>query len=212
MTMAFEGPIALNLRLVVKPEHKAAMLESLKTGQENTYKETGSLQFTFGQDVDNPNVLHVHEQYKTRDDLSFHEDTPYCKEAYEWIEEAQPLAEDMVYQKYTCTHDAEEKSPPRKGAYCLNVECRLRPSCRESYIALMTTHQQKSRSEPHCLQFDWGQSANDPNVMHIHEEYSEKAGYLEHEESPHFHKFMKYIEDEDPFVEPNVVSFFTTIA
>jgi len=208
------GPVALNVKFVLKPEtSKSAFLTALKLDQEQTLaKEPGALQFVIGQDDCDDNAIHLHEQYKTEEDLEYHRSTPHFIEFIKYTMDNDVFGEDPVIDTFACQHDNDDDTPtkisPRK-AYCLNVESCIKPEFRQDFLKLMASHQANSRAEPLCFQFDWGESPETPNCFYMHEEYHGVEGYKAHETSLHFDKFMVFNKRE-PYSKPQVVSFYKT--
>ncbi|KAG7373406.1 antibiotic biosynthesis monooxygenase [Nitzschia inconspicua] len=206
------GIIALNVKMVVKPEHKESLLKVLEAdakGSRNT--EPGCLQFLVGTDVDDPNTLFLHEQYKSQADFDVHGATPHLQAVFDFLKDHDPLIEPMVGQIYKCHHDPVKIDNSQFSAFCLNVEACVKPELRDDFIELMTSHQQNSKAEPLCRQFDWGVSVEDPNSFHMHEEYKGKQGFDAHERSQHFAKFIQFIEEKQPCTKPPVVQFYNTL-
>lgn len=77
-TLAFSGPIALNVRVAVKPERRDEFLKVIqKDAQQTVAAEPEALQFTLGEDTETPNVFYFHEQYKNMEALEYHKKTPH---------------------------------------------------------------------------------------------------------------------------------------
>jgi len=214
--MSADGPVALNIRFVLRPSeqaqsNKSNFVSALQQDQEATLsKESGALQFVIGQDVNNDRVIHLHEQYKSAADLEHHRQTPHFAafEAYAQNCLSEKDEDSTVLNEFQCAH-TPVKILPRK-AYCLNVESCIKPDFRDDFVALMEIHQQKSRAEPGNLQFDWGESVAVPNTFYMHEEYASRNAYEAHEAAPHFASFMEF-NAREPYSKPQVVSFFESI-
>ena len=78
-------------------------------------------------------------------------------------------------------------------------------------MELMKSHQQNSQVEELCLQFHWGVSPDTPKSFYMHEEYANRKGFDEHAGSNHFARFMKFNEEKQPYIKPQVVGFYETI-
>lgn len=204
------GPVALNVKFVLKPEaNRAAFFAALSVDQEQTLAtEPGALQFAIGQDDKDPNTIHLHEQYKSKQDFEYHNTTPHFKDFIQYVTENDVCAEDILINEYQCQHSPVKYKP--REAFCLNVESCIKPEFRQDFLSLMTSHQENSQNEPQCLQFDWGESPETPNSFYMHEEYDGIDGYKAHEASSHFAKFMVFNKRE-PYSKPQVVSFYKTI-
>ena len=209
--MAFSGPIGLNVKVNIKPERRQDFLTIIQKDAEQTLAtEPGALQFTIGEDVVTPNVFHFHEQYKTMADFEFHQATPHFKE---WIDfqATNPFVEDVVASIYQCNHDPTVI--PVRTAYCLNVQLCINPAVREEFMEVILNNQDGSRNkEPLCLQYDFGEDVDNPNVFHFHEQYAEdEAGFNAHAVAPHFVKWEEFVAKDDVFTELPVVSFLRTL-
>ena len=190
----------------MKPESSEAFLAAIEADARGTRdNEPGALQFVLGQNVDDANAFHLHEQYKSKADLDHHESTPHFNTFVEFVKSADPFSAPMIVEKYECAH--EPKVNPPRSAYCLNVESCIKAEFRDEFIALMKTHQASSQAEPGCVQFDWGESLETPSTFFIHEQYKDKAAYDAHEKTPHFGKFGVF-NAKDPYSKPQVVSFY----
>lgn len=200
--------LAKNVQVDVKPDRVDEFLALIQNVRDRTMAtESGALQYVIGRDVNNPNVIHLHEQYKTLDDSAHHENTEHYQELMAFAA-TDPLSTPLVLEKYSCAH-----APvviPSRPAFCLNVESCIKPEFRDEFLTLMKSHQAKSQAEPACLQFDWGESIDTPNSFYIHEQYKDKSGFDAHESSPHFAKFGEF-NAKDPYSKPQVVSFYNTI-
>lgn len=166
------------------------------------------MQFAIGQDVSNERIFHLHEQYKSEADLEFHQTAKHFKDFIQYTVDNDCFQEDIVLDTFACQHVPTKISP--REAYCLNVESCIKPEFREEFLSLMASHQEKSRAEPRCLQFDWGESPTTPNSFYMHEEYDGLEGYKAHEASSHFEKFMVFNKKKEPYSKPQVVSFYKT--
>jgi quinol monooxygenase YgiN len=209
---SFNGVIALNVKAVVRPDKLDGLLEVLKKDALGSRREEpGCIQFIVGIDENDPNIVHVHEQYKTMEDLDFHNTTPHMAAIVAFVQEDDPLTEPLSIKTYRCDHLPFIYEHNQRQTFCLNVESCIKPELREEYIELMKSHQALSKQEPLCLQFDWGVSTEDPNCFYIHEEYDGRKGFEEHEASEHFAKFTKFNNEKQPYSKPQNVEFFTTI-
>lgn len=201
---------ALNVRFQLEDGQRNAFLDAIKEDQEHTLSdEANALQFVVGQDVDNPNIIYLHEQYVSQSDLDHHNETPHFKKFIQFVQSNG--ISDPVLDRFNCLHKPSGKISLRP-AFCLNVESCVKPEVRDKFTALMKRHQQLSLAEPGCLQFDWGVDAEDPNTFYIHEEYQSKKDYDDHEMTFHFDTFMKFNSAKQPYSKPQVVGFYTQLA
>jgi quinol monooxygenase YgiN len=212
VSIIMSGPVALNVKFVLKPTaSRADFLDALRVDRDETLAtEPGSLLFVIGQDENDPHTIHLHEQYKSKSDLEYHNTTPHFKNFMEYISANDVCAdENILIHEYHCQHSPVKHHKPRE-AYCLNVESCIKPEFRQEFLQLIKSHQEKSRHEPKCLLFDWGESPETPNSFYMHEEYDGMDGYKAHEASAHFETFMVFNQQE-PYSKPQVVSFYKTI-
>ena len=204
--------VALNVKVVVKPEHRGEFLKLIKTdAQQSRTVEPGCLQFMAGKDVDDDNIFYLHEQYENQAALDFHNGTPHLQDVLKFVTDKDPLVEPIVINTYKCQHVPQKIDNSQFESYCLNVESCVKPELRDEFLELMTSHQLKSQAEQACLQFDWGVSNDDPNTFYIHEEYENKDGFDAHEQSTHFAKFIKFNDEKKPYTQPQVVQFYTNL-
>ena len=213
-TTAFSGPIALNVKVSVKPERREDFLNVIQYDAEQTLlTEPGALQFTVGEDVESANVFYFHEQYKTMKDVDFHKGTPHFQK---WVEfqATDPFTEALTVDLYQCNHDPTPV--PMRPAYCLNVQLCIQPDVRDEFLKVILNNQEGSRKEPLCLQYDFGENIQTPNVFHFHEQYTGeedgKEGFNAHTAAPHFAVWDEFAsKGAGVFVKDPVVNFFRTI-
>jgi quinol monooxygenase YgiN len=210
--LMFTGPIALNVKVSVKPERRAEFLEVITNDAKQTIAvEPGALQFALGEDVDEPNVFYFHEQYKTIGDVDFHKATPHFKEWNDFCA-TDPFVIPPVVHIFQCSHEAVKV--PMRPAFCLNVELCVQPELREEFLAVILNNQKGSQGdEPLCLQYDFGESLDTPNHFYFHEQYTGadagKEGFDAHKAAPHFAAWEVFAAT-NPFTKEPVVSFFRT--
>lgn len=188
------------------------VINALKIDQKGTYEnEDGALQFVIGiGDVTHSKkVVYLHEQYKTQSDLDIHNSSEHMNDIKNLINLGTVFDDNdgFVVNKYRCTHVAQ-RNEHKSGVFCLNIETNVKPEFRTEFIELMISHQMKSKNEPKCIQFDWGESADTPNAFYQHEQFADKDGFHCHESTAHFAKFAEF-NAKDPYTTPQNVSFFT---
>jgi quinol monooxygenase YgiN len=99
------GPaVALNVKFVLKPARRAEFLDVIQKDAMQTNKtEPGAFKFAVGQDTEDSNVFHLHEQYMTKEDYDYHQNTVHFVE-FKALSESDPFAEDPVVNVYQCQH------------------------------------------------------------------------------------------------------------
>jgi (4S)-4-hydroxy-5-phosphonooxypentane-2,3-dione isomerase len=208
----FTGPVALNVKISVKPERRAEFLQVISNDAKQTVAvEPGALQFALGEDVEEEHIFYFHEQYQTIGDFEFHKTTPHFKEWNDFCA-TDPFVTPPVVELFQCTHEAV-KVPPRP-AFCLNVELCIQPERREEFLTVILNNQNGSRGdEPLCLQYDFGESLEKPNHFYFHEQYTGaqdgKEGFEAHQAAPHFAAWEDFAAT-NPFTKDPVVAFFRT--
>lgn len=215
-TSAFSGPYCLNVRVDVKPDQRQAFLDAITNdGKQAIATEPNALQYVIGEDTETPNRFYLHEQYKTKADFEFHQTTEHYKQWKEFGATNDPWAEGTtpIVQFYQGSH--KERKVPIRPAFCLNVELCIKPEVRDKFIRVIENNQKGSNEEePLCLQYDWGESATDPNTFYFHEQYAGaedgKEGFDAHASAPHFLAWEEFAAT-DPFTSPPVVSFYKSI-
>jgi (4S)-4-hydroxy-5-phosphonooxypentane-2,3-dione isomerase len=213
--MAFSGPIALNVKVKVRPEHREEFVAVIQRDARETLRtEPGALQFVIGEDSEERNVFYFHEQYKSLDDVSYHKSTAHFQEWVEFQKLKDPFEEEtFVVNLYRCGH---EPTPVNRSqsVFCLNVQLCIRAEVREEFLQVIENNQNGSRGEdePLCLQYDFGEDLERPNVFHFHEEYIGKEGFDAHTSSPHFAAWEKFaVRGSSVFTEDPIVAFYKTI-
>jgi autoinducer 2-degrading protein len=204
--------VALNVKLVVKPERRVEFLDVIQMdGAKTLAKEPGALQFVVGEDTTSQDIFYLHEQYKSMEDFRYHEATPHFAKWKAFCATG-PFTEDPVVDIYNCAHDPVKV--PVRAAFSLNVELCIKAEVREEFLKVINNNQSGSRAEPLCLQYDYGESTTTPNSFYFHEQYTGeeegKKGFDAHAIAPHFVKWEEFAAT-DPFTKPPVVSFFKNI-
>ena len=208
--MAPQTFFALNAKLTLKPESKAGFLSVIRKDQAQTLAvESGSVHFVVGEDTSDPNVLFLHEQYKSYADYEFHNKTPHFAELAAFIGKNDPFLEDPMVHEYNLDNNNADRKNLESG-FCVHTETIVKPEHRDELLKLMRSYQSKIQVEGKCLQFDWGVSTKDPNAIYAHEKYADIDMYDAHWVSQSF-KAFKDFEDKEPYFKPQVVSYFNTI-
>jgi len=220
MSAAAKAILALNTKCIVKGEFLLDFQKALCSNAVQTLEEPGCLQIVVGKDANLPdkNVFYVHDQFVDLQAYQEHEGLPHFRDFLERVRpmlEAPPVSNKLLLHKddnngdSTASSAIQKPSPPT--TYCLNVESVIKPHLRDDFVQLLTNHAIHSRSEPACLQFDWGESLDAPNSFYMHEEYTDLAGFQAHTVSPHFARFVKFNKEQEPYEIPQVVDFYETI-
>jgi quinol monooxygenase YgiN len=72
--------IAVAARVAVKPEMREKAIAAASRMTAETHKEAGCIQYHFYTDIDDPNVLHVFEEWESDEALNAHLKTPHMAE------------------------------------------------------------------------------------------------------------------------------------
>ena len=192
----------------MKQDRKNDFLELIRENQRLTLEEPEALQYTVGQDIEDPNTFYIHEQFLSPEGFAFHRKTPHNAE-WQKFRSTDPFLETPVASFYHGTHEPEKV--PIREAYCLNVKLCIDPDKREEFLSVIENNAKGSNTlEPSCLQYIWGEDESIKNTFHFHEQYIGEQGFLEHKAAPHFDKWEQFV-TSNPFTEEPVVNFFRTI-
>lgn len=201
-------PFAINVQFRVKPERRQEFLRVMQSNIQQTLgKEPNALQFVLGQDLEQPDIYYLHEEYKTRHDhADLHSKTAYYDECMKFFA-TEPFSEPHQADEYYLAHDPpSEKVPSRHGTViCLNVELCIQPDVRDEFLRVIQNNKRGSDlDEPLCLQYSYGESIKQPNSFYFHEQYQGEEGLDAHNAAPHF-KVWEDFAVNDPFTKPPVV-------
>jgi quinol monooxygenase YgiN len=72
--------ITVAARVGIKPEQRAKAIAAASKMTAETHKEAGCIQYHFYTDIDDPNVLHVFEEWDSDAALNAHLETPHMAE------------------------------------------------------------------------------------------------------------------------------------
>ncbi|CAB9510400.1 expressed unknown protein [Seminavis robusta] len=206
-------PHCINLKCKVKQSFRDEFLALVKDNQIRTLEdEPDALEYVVGEDVEEPNVFYIHEQFETLEAFAFHRETPHNKN-WQKFKTNDPFSEQPVASFYDGTHKATKV--PIRDAYCLNVQLCVDPKYREEFLEVIANNARGSiEEEPLCLQYVWGEDCAIPNTFHFHEQYvgSEdgKEGFVAHSKTKHFEAWENFV-TKDPFTKPPVVQFYKTL-
>lgn len=200
----------LNVAFHVKPERRDEFLEVFSNHvTKSLLEEPNSIQFQLGQDMEDPNVFFLHEQFK---DISDHRGKHSNSEHYQGVVafmETSPLVGQVVDEFNLCHPGPNEKVGNRE-CVCLNVELNIKPEVREEFLRVIRNNKEGSDAEPGCLQYSWGENIETPNKFHFHEQYIGEEGVAAHSAAPHF-KLWEEFAGKDPFTKPPVVQKFKAL-
>lgn len=99
--------VALNVILRIKPEARDEFLEVILNNQRGTMDkelEPLALEYTFGEDADEPNTFHFHEKYIGEEGIEIHNAAPHFL-AWEEFAESDPFTAPPEVYKYVIYED-----------------------------------------------------------------------------------------------------------
>ena len=215
----------------VKPECRDDFLRAMKNNVYGTLtKEPNSLQFELGEDIDEPNVFYIHEEYKSIDDhRSFHRTMQHYKDCIELFndESNNPFLVPNKVDEFYLSHDGPsskilpttkegEDTPPTTKRLCLNAQLNIKPEVRDEFLQVIENLKVGGDTiEEKCLQFTWGESLEIPNQFHVHEQYIGEAdglqGYEEHLQTPHVAARDEFTATKKPFTKPPIIEKYYSI-
>eukprot|EP00527_Entomoneis_sp_CCMP2396_P005456 CAMPEP_0198140076 /NCGR_PEP_ID=MMETSP1443-20131203/3287_1 /TAXON_ID=186043 /ORGANISM="Entomoneis sp., Strain CCMP2396" /LENGTH=216 /DNA_ID=CAMNT_0043802393 /DNA_START=62 /DNA_END=712 /DNA_ORIENTATION=+ len=209
--LSFSGPIGVSVKICVQPKRREEFLRVILADAAQTLKmEPDSLQFTVGEDIEIPNQFYFHEQYKSMQDFEYHKTTSHFMEWKDFCG-TDPFITNPVVHIFQCNHEPVDV-PQRHPAFCLNVELCIKPNVRDEFLNAMVDNQVGARTtESKCMQFDFGESVDNPNSFYLHEQYTDKEGFEAHTKSPHFLAWQEFIATKEPFTIPHVKSVYQTV-
>jgi quinol monooxygenase YgiN len=196
----------------VKESRRHDFLSLIQENQIRTLKdEPEALQYVIGEDVEEPNVFYIHEQFLTSQSFVVHRNTPHNAK-WQTFKASDPFEKDPVTNFYNGTH--QPAIVPIRDAYCLNVQLCIDPKFRDDFLSVIANNAQGSNQEPLCLQYVWGEDCSEPNTFHFHEQYTGsedgKEGFLMHTKMEHFYLWEKFA-SQNPFTKPPLVYFYKTL-
>ena len=210
-SMTSKGPFALNVAFHVKSDRRDEFLKILKKDVIQTLEtEPNALQFLLGQDLNDPNVFYLHEEYKTmQDHRETHSKTPHYDECMAFFA-TEPFTEPVVADEFFLAHAGPTDKVVNQAAVCLNVELNVKPERREEFLQVIANNKKGSDQETACLQYSWGENIETPNRFHFHEQYVGEEGVVAHNAAPHFQMWEEFVQT-DPFTIPPVVQKFKAL-
>jgi quinol monooxygenase YgiN len=85
--------------------------------------------------------------------------------------------------------------------YAVNVRVAVKPSRRQEFLDLIRDNQVRTlEDEAESLQYVVGEDAATPNLFYLHEQFSSRAGFEEHRNTPHSANWAAF-QETDPFDE-----------
>lgn len=205
-------PFAINVAFQVKPERRDDFLQVMQNNVRRTLaSEPNAMQFVLGQDADDANTFYLHEEYRTRaDHADAHSNTSHYAECVAFFA-TEPFVASHVADEFALLHSGPSHKVPNTEAVCLNVELCIRPEVREEFLGVIRQNKAGSDEEPRCMQYSWGESANEPNTFHFHEQYVGEEGLVAHNAAEHFAVWEAFAEKGDPFARPPVVQKYKVL-
>lgn len=89
--------------------------------------------------------------------------------------------------------------------FAMNIKVPIKPERREEFLRIIQNDQKQTlETEPEALQFVIGEDIDEPNTFYLHEQYTSKDGFAEHEKTAHFADLAKFVGTE-PFSSPPVI-------
>lgn len=95
-----EEVVCLNVELCIHPTIRQEFLKCIRQNKAGSDNEPKCLQYTWGENGNEPNTFHFHERYVGEDGLSAHNDAPHFKVWEEFAGEGEPFGRDPVVQKF----------------------------------------------------------------------------------------------------------------
>lgn len=78
---------------------------------------------------------------------------------------------------------------------CMLIEVHVKPSMLDEFLEVIKYDAVRSENdEPGCVRFDILRDNDDPLTFYFYEVYKDKKAQLAHRETPHFAKWVKFIE------------------
>lgn len=87
----------------------------------------------------------------------------------------------------------------------------MKPEVRDEFLGVIRQNAAGSNNEPLCLQYSWGESVNEPNTFHFHEQYVGEEGLAAHNAADHFGIWEEFASKGNPFARPPIVQKFKLI-
>jgi len=111
----------------------------------------------------------------------------------------------MLINKFAAENSIPADAQP---IYCLNVNVFVKPERRSDFLKCIRENQKGTvTTERLNKQYVWGESVNEPNTFHFHEEFYGREGFEAHTRTPHFTEWRKFV-DTDPFTKDPELVFY----
>ena len=199
----------LAVKVRVKPERRAEFLSTIDHDAKCTLRdEPRAVAFVLGEDKDEDNTFHLHEEYSSVEGFRAHLRTPHWK-AWDTFCKTDPFTAPVeVVFYHAAPGTASNKAAGGRDVLCLNVTIRVKPERRAEFLSKITADQAGTlRDEPGALAFLVGEDTVTRNKFYLHEQYIGQDGFDAHLKAPHFAPWQAFV-DSQPFLEPLKVSFY----
>jgi len=224
-------PIALNVKCTVKPELQEKWLTNIQDDQLCTRRdEPGNLQFVVGQDVNDENTFHLHEEFASIAAFNDHLASPHFSRYAAFLKSADPLVGEPEMCFYSLREEDptnDKKRPIHRDSFGLNVNLYPKGELREQFLKVISQNKKGTDgTEDLALQYTYGEPVsvvegvaeggddNAINTFHFHEQYTGdnhgKEGFDAHANTPHFAAWEEFA-STDPFEKNPEVFFFKII-
>jgi (4S)-4-hydroxy-5-phosphonooxypentane-2,3-dione isomerase len=78
---------------------------------------------------------------------------------------------------------------------CMLIEVHIKPSALDEFLEVVRNDAvQSESSEPGCVRFDVLRDNDDPFKFFLYEVYKDEAARLAHRDTPHFARWIKFVE------------------
>uniref|UniRef100_A0A7S2YJ68 ABM domain-containing protein n=1 Tax=Entomoneis paludosa TaxID=265537 RepID=A0A7S2YJ68_9STRA len=209
--------LALNAKLVVRPDQQEAWLHEIGLDQICTRRdEPGNLQFMVGQDTTDSNIFYLHEEFVNSQAFEAHTQTPHFARYKDFCDKHDVFEQEPELLFYQIMGESEELKEKRsvgtEPTFGLNVNLYPKPEIREAFLEVIQNNKQGTdTTEPLALQYTYGESTTKPNVFYFHEQYvgdnHGKQGFDAHAQTDHFAAWEDFV-TTDPFVQPPEIGFY----
>lgn len=202
---------SLNVRLRVKADRREEFLSSLRANRDATIgNEPLAVSYIFGEDENELNTFHLHEQYKGEEGFAAHKASEHFQ-VWKKFMETDPFTEPPEAYKFVEHGEPKEIAAPGDPRYCLNVKMGIKPELRDEFLDCINNNRRGTLdTEPLAVAYLFGEEQGKDNVWHFHEQYKGREGFEAHAKAPHFAVWERFAES-NPFTEPPEVVFFTEV-
>ena len=95
-----KGAVCLNVELCIKPEVREEFLEVIRNNKAGSDEEPLCMQYSWGEDIYDPNKFHFHEQYVSEEGLTAHFEGDHFK-VWEKFASGDPFVRPPRVEKFT---------------------------------------------------------------------------------------------------------------